>query len=539
MYFCSQNLLNQYQLNLFIMKRLITLAAIILFSTFSFAQNYSFNMYFTGKLSNNYYVQLHHVDITNVTKDWSVTINYPDTLLTILYNPTTGINENAVENNIVAFPNPFNGNTTINIVSQENTPVSMQIFDITGKRYAQFNGNLSAGNNAFEINLSTPQVYFLSINGGNTTKLINSGNGNGNSIIRSTENSYNVSTKMVTNNPFTPGDEFRFVGYYELDGEMIASAPIENAPAVNEGFVYYTLVFEAITHTVTFDANGGTGVMVPQTFTQGISQLLNINSYTREGYFFSGWNTLANGEGTFYNNQQNVSISEDMTLYAQWLENAEEGNASCPVGYIRNNEDGENGEITAVRDHQNNSYGVVQIGTQCWMRENMRCTSTKGGTNLVVSSAVSTTIPYAYNSNSYNWGLLYNQLAAKDICPTGWHLPTVSEFSTMIMAAQANNEAIRLAGGEDWNVDTTNYNAPGYRENPNRNITNFTAVPAGFYSYLAFLGGYNLYAYFWTADDWANDNTYAHYLELSYNSNSIQRSYITKSCGLSIRCVRD
>ena len=71
---------------------------------------------------------------------------------------------------------------------------------------------------------------------------------------------------------------------------------------------------------VTFNANGGTGTMAVQYFTAGITQSLNANTFTREGYIFIGWSTNPEGGGDTYINQQDIAISSDMTLYAQWLQ---------------------------------------------------------------------------------------------------------------------------------------------------------------------------------------------------------------------------
>ncbi len=69
-------------------------------------------------------------------------------------------------------------------------------------------------------------------------------------------------------------------------------------------------------HTVTFNANGGTGTMTPQVNNQPAA--LNSNTFTRAGYSFSGWNTAANGSGTSYANGATYDFSADVTLYAQW-----------------------------------------------------------------------------------------------------------------------------------------------------------------------------------------------------------------------------
>ena len=72
------------------------------------------------------------------------------------------------------------------------------------------------------------------------------------------------------------------------------------------------------TYMVTFEANGGTGTMTPQTFTDGESQVLTKNSYTRENYSFTNWSVMKDGSGTTYNDGETITITFNMTLYAQW-----------------------------------------------------------------------------------------------------------------------------------------------------------------------------------------------------------------------------
>ena len=71
-------------------------------------------------------------------------------------------------------------------------------------------------------------------------------------------------------------------------------------------------------HTITFDANGGIGEMQPQIFMQGIMQTINSNTFTKDDYWFAGWNTAVDGSGISYSNGQGIVVSSDMTLYAQW-----------------------------------------------------------------------------------------------------------------------------------------------------------------------------------------------------------------------------
>ena len=84
----------------------------------------------------------------------------------------------------------------------------------------------------------------------------------------------------------------------------------------------YTAQYSAtarVFYTITFNANGGTGEMDPQTFEVGVDTPLNTNAFTRENYNFIGWNTAADGSGATYADEGAIlELAGDMTLYAQW-----------------------------------------------------------------------------------------------------------------------------------------------------------------------------------------------------------------------------
>ena len=83
---------------------------------------------------------------------------------------------------------------------------------------------------------------------------------------------------------------------------------------------------EPVELTVTFEANGTAeypveGTMTPQTVNAKTDTALNANSFTREGFNFSGWNTAADGTGDSYSDGAAVNLTADTTLYAQWEDN--------------------------------------------------------------------------------------------------------------------------------------------------------------------------------------------------------------------------
>lgn len=72
---------------------------------------------------------------------------------------------------------------------------------------------------------------------------------------------------------------------------------------------------------VTFDANGGTGSMSQQNYVN--NGTLPASTMTRDGYIFGGWNTKADGTGTFFADQAALTATANfkgpVKLYAQWL----------------------------------------------------------------------------------------------------------------------------------------------------------------------------------------------------------------------------
>ena len=72
--------------------------------------------------------------------------------------------------------------------------------------------------------------------------------------------------------------------------------------------------------TITFNANGGTGEMAALMANPGYDKKLSSNTFTREGYTFTGWNTKADGTGANYADGATVNFDVDTTLYAQWTQ---------------------------------------------------------------------------------------------------------------------------------------------------------------------------------------------------------------------------
>ncbi|HTO99874.1 MAG TPA: InlB B-repeat-containing protein, partial [Anaerolineales bacterium] len=108
---------------------------------------------------------------------------------------------------------------------------------------------------------------------------------------------------------------YTFVGWFTAasGGTQVTEATIVSNPSNHTLFAHWTVTAN---HTVTFNANGGAGTMSNQV--ANVPTAITLNTFTRTGYTFSNWNTVANGSGTTYTDGATYSFAADITLYAQW-----------------------------------------------------------------------------------------------------------------------------------------------------------------------------------------------------------------------------
>ena len=213
------------------------------------------------------------------------------------------------------------------------------------------------------------------------------------------------------------------------------------------------------------------------------------------------------------------------------------------------------GKVTTVADNDGNTYKVAQIGTQCWMAENLRTTVKPDGTPIPVGTEASySTASTAYRYNPvggvsadpygyfYNWTAVMNGASASNTnpsnvrgsCPFGWHVPSSAEWDQMLGVVGTNNAA-KLAGGCAW-YDWSNNIYPNNYRYAERNLYGFEALPSGVG--LA-EGNFSKNAYFWTSYSSSNTSTTAYYKRIGHSTSSVQESTGSKYNGYSLRCVRD
>lgn len=124
-------------------------------------------------------------------------------------------------------------------------------------------------------------------------------------------------------------------------------------------------------YTLTFNANGGTGTMNPQTAEDGAEITISQNAFTYDGYDFTGWNTVAGGTGTSYADGAKITLTENLTLYAKWTvaaENAVNAINSLPAGEHKIAVTGQmttdslNGVMAAIKGNSNGAKVYLDLG---------------------------------------------------------------------------------------------------------------------------------------------------------------------------------
>ena len=137
--------------------------------------------------------------------------------------------------------------------------------------------------------------------------------------------------KAYTENPKgstgTTPSGYVFKGWFDNDegaGEPI-STDLKFTPSKPEGgwidgMTFYA-VWEGAMDTLTYDANKGAGTMEPSKGNVGGGVIVKENEFTRDGYYFAGWNTEADGTGAAYEPGETYTLTAgDDILFAVWKE---------------------------------------------------------------------------------------------------------------------------------------------------------------------------------------------------------------------------
>lgn len=195
---------------------------------------------------------------------------------------------------------------------------------------------------------------------------------------------------------------------------------------------------------------------------------------------------------------------------------------------------------STIADIEGNIYSTVQIGSQCWMSENLKTGSMILGSSEQTNNGIIE--KFCYNNNSqncetygglYQWDEMMQYIVvpgSQGICPSGWHIPTDEEWSTLdnlMGGGTISGGKLKEAGFVHWN-------------SPNTGATNqsgFTGLPGGLiddgHNFIN-LGNNGL---FWSSSE-SNNNMYF-YRSLYYLNAATTKGSSFVEYGFSVRCIKD
>ena len=202
----------------------------------------------------------------------------------------------------------------------------------------------------------------------------------------------------------------------------------------------------------------------------------------------------------------------------------------------------------SMTDQEGNVYRTVEIGTQTWMAENLKTTKYRNGTSISnitdnTQWANNTTGAYcSYNNDTSNdcpYGKFYNWYAVNNtnqLCPTGWHVPTDAEWTTLtsFLGGQSVSGGQSVAGGKMKSTGTQYWTSPNTGAS---NSSGWSGLPGGR------RGGsgsffIDLEGYWWSSTEFNATSAWMRYL--TYDMDRVYKSDpFNKLVGLSVRCIKD
>ena len=523
---------------------------------------------FTAQDAVSQYVQLDSVVVKNLTQHWQETVWWPDTVLTV--NATRIDNHGKVEEFALLqnHPNPCGGVTDVRVMLPEEGPLFLEITNMHGKITGRFHQkDLPAGTHQFRVTLPAAGTYVMTARHNSKSSSIkmscNRGGGSSTIVYLGAGSLFTYELKLTTAHPFNYYDRVECMGYAHINNVTAESQHITETPFVTKTitlpfsetqYSLPTVVTDSV-YDITLTSAIGSGNVT----SDGLTPLLAVglcwstspnptinDNHTEEGnslgYFTSNITGLTDSTTYYVRAYATNSVG---TAYGNEMSFATPAPFHCG--------------IDTLIDVDGNRYNTLQLGNQCWMKENLRTTRYADGT--LIPQAFATALDGAYWHLTYDtatlYGLLYSwpavvrdpssagsQTIVQGICPTGWHVPSVNECYQLsnYVGSQSqytcnNNQsyvAKALASTKGWYTISTTC-AVGNDPSSN-NATGFGAMPAGcFHVHNCF---YDLYcgAYFWTTDCYSGQS---YIMSLTMGSAYVNMYWRDRNNAYSVRCLLD
>lgn len=206
-------------------------------------------------------------------------------------------------------------------------------------------------------------------------------------------------------------------------------------------------------------------------------------------------------------------------------------------------------DSSTVTDIDGNIYKTVAIGNQVWLAENLKTTRYSNG-DLIGTTTSNQTSLWDQDTSKYQWsyegnennvpayGRLYTWYVITDsrnVCPTGWHVPTNREWYTL--EEFVDPRSLQRVGVQYETDVGSKLKETGYVhwKTPNIGATDefgFKAIPSGFRNTRGGFNSLNYMAVFWSSGDLS--------VRINCSSSHVVKSHnLDKKRGCSVRCVKD
>jgi uncharacterized protein (TIGR02145 family) len=201
-----------------------------------------------------------------------------------------------------------------------------------------------------------------------------------------------------------------------------------------------------------------------------------------------------------------------------------------------------------VIDMDENVYHAVTIGSQIWLKENLKTTRYNDNTripnieeNMDWVQLASPGYCWYYNivDRTNNKGILYNWYVVntKKLCPAGYHVPSDAEWKELELYIGMDAKEVELIGWRGEKLSESLKADYGW-DKPGTNDYDFSAIPAGFRFYQSgHFESYEQQVDWWCTDE--EDQFSALRRSIVDYQEGIYRNGCPKDNGLSVRCIKN
>jgi len=193
-------------------------------------------------------------------------------------------------------------------------------------------------------------------------------------------------------------------------------------------------------------------------------------------------------------------------------------------------------------------YNTVQIGTQCWMAENLNIGTMINGSENQTNNGTIEKYCYAnITSNCDAYGGLYqwNEMmlyvtapGISGICPYGWHLPTDEEWCTMENEVDAGTVSCTATDFRGIDAGLNLKSTSGWYQGGNGvDLYGFTVLPGGHRHTSGVFSQLTAGGYFWMSSEYSSSGAWTRLM--GSWSNSISRYSSSYGYGYSVRCLKN